>query len=180
MNAPLRYQGTLYPDYFVLSDKRLVRRSKSKHKSGPHKGKRKFKLVKLHSRPDGYEIWYVRNAVPGRPRQGIIVSRAVAESFADSSLDTRGLVAAHGPGMKKSDGALGTCTFKTQKANRHDRLRDGTYSTGHCMLPGKLRGKHDAIIRSYRETESMSKTAKEFDCTRQAIRKVLRDYGIID
>jgi hypothetical protein len=176
--ARLRYQGADYgPNYSVVSDQHLFRRLKSKHKTGKLKGRSKWKLVPSHPHVSGYEMWYPKNPLTGKHHPGIVSSRAVEESF-NPDLDARGKVAAHGPGTKRSDGALGTCTFKTPTGNRHDRKRDGTHSTGPDTTPGKLTaGEVQSLLAGWDANPNASAWGRRFGVTPQAIRYQLKRWG---
>ncbi|MEX2176086.1 MAG: hypothetical protein WD872_17120 [Pirellulaceae bacterium] len=175
----LRYNGLNYgPNYCVISDKRLFRRLRSKSKSRKSKGKSKWKLIKLHPHSGGYELWYPRNPLTGKHHPGIIASRAVAESFAGAGAAVNGMVAAHGPETKRSDGALGTCTFKTPRGNRKDRERDGTHSTGHDTTPGKLTAAEvQELLNGWEAKPNASAWGRKYSVTPQAIRYHLRRRG---
>jgi len=88
--ARLRYRDVDYgPNYYVVSDNRLFRRLKSKHKSGPLKGQSKWKQVHPQPHHDGYELWYPKNPLTEKYHPGIVASRAVAESFAGEGWTSR-------------------------------------------------------------------------------------------
>jgi hypothetical protein len=178
-NAQLRYNGIDHPDYQVLSDARLFRRLKSEWKTGKLKGKHKWKPMKPYplGGDNDYWVWSVKNPLTGKHRP-IVVSSAVAQSFADPGVSVQGLVAAHGPGTKRSDAALGTCVLKTQKENRADRRRDGTYSTGHAMKRDKLRGRRFQVAKYRICGWSKSAIAKLFGVSRQAISYCLKKQGL--
>ncbi len=169
-HARLRYQGIDYgPDYRVVSDKRLyfLKRYKS--------GKKVWRRIKLHPHGGGYELWYPKNPITKKYHPGIIVSRAVAESFAGEGLDVKGLVAAHGPGTERNDGYLGSCSFKTPKGNREDRKRDKTDSTGHNTAPGRLTD-HQVreLLLGWHGNPNKSAWARRFGCSTPNIRYHLR------
>jgi hypothetical protein len=177
--ARLRYMGLDYgPNYYVLSDKRLFRRLKAKHKSGKHKGKSKWKAMRHYPHSGGYELWYPKNPITGKHHPGIIASRAVVESFAGAGIDVSGMVAAHGPGTNRSDGMLGTCTLKTHRGNRRDRRRDGTHSTGRNTTPGKLTAAEvQELLSGWDANPNASAWGRKFSVTPQAIRHHLRRWG---
>jgi hypothetical protein len=133
-----RYNGLDYgPDYVVRSDGKYFRRLKSTHKSGPLKGRRKWKAGPVHLREDGYEFWYPKNPVTGKHHPGIPAHRAVLESFTPKETSIEKFVAAHRVGTKRSDKSLGACDWKDQRGNRQDRVEAGTHST-YGTSPGKL------------------------------------------
>jgi hypothetical protein len=106
----------------------------------------------------------------------MIPSRAVDESFNPDAY-AEGIVAAHGPGTKRSDRALGCCSPKTQQGNRRDRRRDRTHSTGRNTRPGKLTGRHQELVAFFDRCRNVSKTARHFHVTNPAIRRILKMHG---
>lgn len=173
----LRYNGLDYgPDYAVRSDGKYFRRLKSTHKSGPLKGKRKWKPGPVHIRKsDGYEFWYPKNPVTGKHHPGIPAHRAVLESFSMPGVVVQGLVAAHCLGTKRSDKAHGACEWKDQQGNRKDREESGTSSTGHDTAPGKLTASDvQRLIDGWEAEPNVSLWARRLGCKPPNIRHHLR------
>jgi len=159
----LRYKGVLYRKYVMARCGTLFIQLKGR-----------LKRKNAHPRGD-YVGYNVTCPLTGKPRW-VQRHRATLETFDPFSDPT--MVACHNEGTKKSDGYFGSCTRKTQKGNRLDRVRDGTQSTGHDMVPGKLAVFVDQILRLYDEKGlSQSELAEIFECSRQAIRYRLKQNG---
>jgi hypothetical protein len=91
----------------------------------------------------------------------------------------RGLVAAHLPGTLPSDGALGTCVWKTHQGNRWDRRETKTGSTGHDTAPGKLTESDvQRLLGGWDAEPNVSMWARLLRCTRPNIRYHLERQGI--
>ena len=108
----------------------------------------------------------------------VTAHRAVLESFTTEGQSLKGLVAAHAPGTKPNDGALGTCSWKTQQGNRADRVVTGTHSTGPNTGPGKLTVSDvQRLISGWDACQNKSEWARRLGCTRPNIRHHLRRHG---
>jgi hypothetical protein len=176
--AWLRSDGVSFaPAYRVTSDERLYRRLKSKFKSGPYKGRSRWKRVRLHPTDDGRFRWNVKHPQTGE-RIWVTAHRATLESFTTEGQCLKGLVAAHAPGTKPSDGALGTCSWKTQQGNRADRVLTGTHSTGPNTGPGKLTARNvERLIAGWDNEPNVSLWARRFGCARSNINYHRRRHG---
>lgn len=155
----LRYHGVVYRGYRIDQFGNLERWLVTK---------KRWKQQRAYfDTPGGYRRYYVK----GRK---ITASAAVQESH--HGICMAGLVAAHRAGTTRADISLESCTIKTHRGNRLDRLRDLTHSTRNTT-PGKLRGCRQQIVQMYRGGHSKRAIAGYFDCTPQAIIYQLREAG---
>lgn len=173
----LWYMGRFYGTQFrIYKDQRLCRVLKRLEKSGPRKGKPRLRFYPLrYDRLGDYTYWKI--FVDGKQIR-IQSHRAVVDSFEHFGKDTSHLVAAHKPGKKRSDGALGDTELVTPAENCAHKKRDGTVPRGHSTAYVGLRAIKDQIGERFKNKESVSKIAKSLYVSRNAINYWLKQLGL--
>lgn len=117
---------------------------------------------------DGYQYTKVKHPVTGNQTR-VMRHIAVAESFLGRPSSSS--VACHGQGTNRSDSRLGSCEFKSVAANRKDRERDGTHSTG------RRTGRRLSVSEKHRIRTlivggwSYRSVAEVIGCSRQGVKR---------
>jgi hypothetical protein len=147
--------GVIYRRYVVIASQLYLRL------------KRGLRRVTPHPRGEGYLGFRVKNPI-SRKWQWIMAHRAILESL--RRLPFLNAVASHRHGTSRSSFGPSCCDWKSIRGNRLDRGSDGTASTGHRTVPGKLASSISTILQMFDDKRSIKGIAEYFGCSRTAVR----------